>query len=153
MSFVQTPTSGRDTWVRRALWNVRELRAGWRFAIFVALFELGLLVGNAIVSVVVGSLDGVSDALARKIVGLAAIVTASLVMAALEGRSLATYGLPWRRAFGVRFWQGAVFAAIALAMLVGLMAIVGAASVDGVALDATSTVIWGALYVAAFVLV
>jgi len=139
--------------LRRALWNVRELRAGWRFAIFVAMFELGILGGNAIASAALGSLDGISGTLVRKIVTLATIVTASLVMAALEGRSLATYGLPWRRAFGVRFWQGVVFAAIALAVLVGLMAIVGVVSVRGVALDATSALIWGALYFAVFLLV
>ena len=153
MSFVQAPASGRGTRLRRALWNVRELRAGWRFAIFVALFELGILGGNALVSAALGSLDGVSNAIARKIVNLAAILTASIVMAALEGRSLTVYGLPWRRAFGIRFWQGVVFAAIALAVLVGLMAVVGVVSVHGIALDATSALIWGALYFAVFALV
>lgn len=34
---------------------------------------------------------------------------ASWIMGRLEGRTVAEYGLPWRKMFGLQFWQGAFF--------------------------------------------
>ncbi len=55
---------------------------------------------------------------------LAFVLVASWLMAKIERRSLAEYGLPWARAFCLRFWQGFLigFASITL-LLAGMWAL------------------------------
>src|SRR5262249_30980272 len=146
MTFVQAPASGRSTWLKRALWGPRELRAGWRFALFVGLFEIGILIGNAAVKATLGELDAISDALARKLVNIVVVLAASATMGKLEGRTIADYGLPWRRLFGARFWQGFVLSVAALAALLGAMAFLGVFRIDGLALGGAKALGWGALF-------
>src|SRR5215471_1641250 len=51
-------------------------------------------------------------------IDLAAVLAFAAIMAAIEQRPFAAYGLPWRQALGVRFWQGAAVGLVALAVLV-----------------------------------
>lgn len=44
----------------------------------------------------------------------AALVLPSWIMAKFEGRSLADYGLPWRRAFCRQYWQGAAISFVSI---------------------------------------
>jgi uncharacterized protein len=50
-----------------------------------------------------------------------ALLIAGAGMAQLEHRSLADYGLPLRRVFGVRFWQGWGIGLVSLAVLLGVL--------------------------------
>jgi uncharacterized protein len=85
------------------------LRAGWRLLLFVAIL---VLLGYGV------------DALTRRMHGdfstpfgevlsidllILPLLVATWIVGRIEGRSLADYGLPWRRAFGRQFWQGAGF--------------------------------------------
>lgn len=87
------------------------LRAGWRLFIFLAIFlSLGYVVSHSIDPL----LQSLHVDMATPLGGLislglfvAALLLASFVMARIEGRTLADYGLPLRRAFRCRFWQGA----------------------------------------------
>jgi uncharacterized protein len=108
------------------------LRAGWRLLIFFAIFlPLGYGASMAIGSMLRRLNDDGSSPVGSTVVmgGLAvAILLASWIMARLERRSLADYGLPWRRAFCGQFWQGAVFAFASLTILLLVLRLAGAFS-------------------------
>jgi uncharacterized protein len=97
------------------------LRAGWRLLIFYAIFA-PLFYGA----------DRSADSLTQKLhaaegtplaltmvlgVSFAAVLFASGIMAKIERRSTADYGLPWRRAFCGQFWLGAAFSFASLTVL------------------------------------
>lgn len=112
--------------------GIGGFRAGWRLIIFFAvLLPLGYVASHLV------------DAAFRKLhldyfsplggfilgaVMASALLLASLIMARLEGRSLATYGLPARRAFCSQFWQGAVISLLSLTLLLFVMRLLGAVS-------------------------
>ena len=133
----------------------RGLRAGWRLLIFVVLF--GAL-QSALQVLTLWSLKRIGfvppdhlDALDLSIadaVALVATVLATLVMARLEKRSFADYGLPVRRAFSGMFWCGGVFGFAAFSLLIGLIALRGGYSPGNLALGGNdllrSTLVWAA---------
>ena len=114
------------------------LRAGWRLLIFLALF-LPLGYGTLWVSDLwLNRLHlEVDTALGMDIgIGLPAIALflVSGVMARIEGRSLAAYGLPWRRAFCRQFWQGAAISFLSLTVLLLVFRWLGVFSFGSLAL-------------------
>jgi hypothetical protein len=97
------------------------LRAGWRLLIFFAMlvplyFGTGPIIDFAMrrvhqeISTPVGALVVFS-------ITFAVLFLASGIMARIEGRSIADYGLPWRRAFCGQFWQGAAISFVSLTAL------------------------------------
>lgn len=84
---------------------------------------------------------------------IAAAVAAGLFMSKTEERSFADYGLPWREAFGKRFWQGAAYGFGLLTLLMALMGAMGGFSFGGLALDPVAAIRYGALYAFGFLLV
>jgi membrane protease YdiL (CAAX protease family) len=119
------------------------LRAGWRLLIFIAiLVPLGY-----------GMSAGV-DALTRRMhtdfstpldnvflldLFLLPLVIATWIMRRIEGRTFADYGLPWRRALGRQFWQGACFSFASFTVLLLVMRQAGVFSFGAIALHG-----WGA---------
>lgn len=53
------------------------------------------------------------------------LLVATWIMARIERRTFADYGLPWRRAFGRRFWQGACFSFASFTVLLLVMRAAG----------------------------
>jgi CAAX protease family protein len=153
MTFVQAPTTGNRSRLRRVFYGPRELRAGWRFAMYVALFEVGILLGDVLVDAAFGTLDQVAGAVVRKVINIVVLVAAGRVMGRLEGRTMTDYGLPWRRMFGAQFWHGAWTAFVAVSVLLGIMGMLGDFHVHGLALRGVEIVEWAGLYLVAFVLV
>jgi hypothetical protein len=97
------------------------LRAGWRLLIFFAiLLPLGYA-ANRIVDPTLQRLNAdFFTPLGGTIVlgGLAStLLLTAWIMGRIEDRSLADYGLPWRRAFCRQFWQGAAFSFASLTAL------------------------------------
>lgn len=105
------------------------LRAGWRLLIFLAMF----------VPLVYGTSHGI-DALTHRThadlstpIGnvflldlfLLPLFIATWVMGRIERRTFADYGLPWRRAFGRQFWQGAGFSFASFTVLLLVMHLAG----------------------------
>ena len=88
-----------------------------------------------------------------KILKFAVVLLASWIMAKIEKRSIAAYGLPWRKMFGRRFWQGA---AMAFAGLTGFLALAHLAklfSFGDIAPHSGDIWKWGALYGFGFIVV
>lgn len=78
---------------------------------------------------------------------------AAFVMALLEGKSFAAYGLPLRAAFGKRFWQGALYGLVALTLLMGLIAAFHGFAPGRLAVRGGAAARYGVLYGVAFLLV
>jgi uncharacterized protein len=127
------------------------LRAGWRLLIFFAIFApLGYGMSLA------------ADSLGRRMHAdaslplvavlsldllLVPLLIATWIMGRIERRTFADYGLPWRRAFGRKFWQGAAFSFASFTVLLLVMRLAGVFSFGSIALHGLDVwkyaVAWG----------
>lgn len=133
------------------------IRAGWRLALAIAIFlALLTVIGAAVVSVpqtrawVVGR--GPAAVFLDEGVQALALALTVWVMARLEDRSWADYGLPPNQAFGKRFWQGAPYGFAMLSILMVVMAVSRAFSFGGRVLTGGNALRYGLLYLAVFTL-
>jgi membrane protease YdiL (CAAX protease family) len=69
--------------------------------------------------------------------GVCVILLATWIMAKIEGRSIAEYGLPWRRAFCRRFWLGWAIGFISLTLILVVLRLAHAYSMGGAQLHGT----------------
>ena len=144
--------------VHRIFLGSDGIRAGWRLAIAIAIF-LALLTAISAAAVSVPHVrawavgDGPLGVFLSEGMQASALVLTVWVMARIEDRSWADYGLPSSAAFGKRFWQGAPYGFAMLSVLMGLMAASRAFSFGGRALTGGDAVRYGLLYLAAFTLV
>ena len=126
-------------------------RAGWRLLLF------ALIVGVAVVALalavrwllprpspVLGSILG-------ELLSAVVILAASLIMARLERRTLAAYGLTWRWGSLRRFGAGLAAGLAALSILIGLLLAVGALRIVGISLAGAFR--WAAVYAVLFLIV
>lgn len=125
---IPSPTSiGRNIFV-----GPNGPHAGWRLLIFAAiLLPLGYGADRLIDSITHRLNADQSSPLGGTVImgGFAVVVLlASWIMAKIEGRRLADYGLPWRRAFCGQFWQGAAISFASLTILLLVLLFSGAFS-------------------------
>ncbi len=132
------------------------LRAGWRLLAFVS---MALVLGRIFFRLLSAfSLAGSASLMpARWLVQQVALVGAVLVpariLAGLEGRSLADYGLPLREAFGSRFWQGALWGFLALTAVLELMHVSHAFDFGQVGIHGQTILVSAVAWAAVFLLV
>jgi membrane protease YdiL (CAAX protease family) len=74
------------------------------------------------------------------------LALSALVMAKIEKRSFADYGLPLSEAFGRRFWQGVPLGFVMLCVLLGLIAAFHGFSLDGEGVTGAEALTDAALY-------
>jgi uncharacterized protein len=107
-------------------------RAGWRLLIFFAI----LYASSGFVSVLAHAVihgharplgTGLTPSLvlASEAVSFFLILLATWIMARIEGRKIGDYGLPLRRMFCGRFWQGAVVGFASITALLVALRVVG----------------------------
>jgi uncharacterized protein len=120
------------------------LRTGWRLFVFLAIFlSLAYIVSRAIDPLLRSLHVDMATPLGITIsfgLFVPALLLASLIMAGIEGRTLADYGLPWRQAFGRRFWLGAAISFASLTTLLLGIRLAGGCSFGPLTLH--GTVIW-----------
>jgi membrane protease YdiL (CAAX protease family) len=120
------------------------LRAGWRLLIFAAvLFALGYGANQIAGALLHGrELDTRSPFVGICYFGVASVLLllASAIMARIEGRTVADYGLPWRRMFCGQFWQGCAIGFVSLVALLASLRLTGAFSFGPMTLHGAS--IW-----------
>ncbi len=134
------------------------IRAGWRAALYVALF---VLIEFGLQSLI--SLDpyaGIADLLrtpetllVREIVLIAGVLGASQIMALLERREIGAYGIPLRGAFRARFWQGALWGIVQLSAIMLLIAAWHGYSFGGLAIGGRMAVDYALRWAAVFLAV
>lgn len=149
------PPNGPVAGARAVFWNERELRAGWRLAIFVLVVAL-LAMGGAflltILHVTQAMRAGVTPAsiLVQESIGFAAALAATAMMGALERRPFGGYGLPGATAFGAPFWQGAAWGIAMIAAMILLIRVFGGFSFGGFALQGPAlwryALLWGVAF-------
>ena len=140
------PPVGPIEGVRAIFWNERELRAGWRLLIYIALF---LAIGGAesfaavhLHLVTVKSTNiAASGLLIQELILFFAAFAAAAIMGALEARGIGDYGLPGAEMFGLRFWQGLVWGLVMVSATILLIWLLRGFSFGGLALHGSA--LWG----------
>jgi membrane protease YdiL (CAAX protease family) len=130
------------------------LRPGWRFLLYVligfALFYFFGLLGDLWRQIGIG-------AIWRGMIAEGSLVVAAflpaLIMARIENRTFADYGLPRRGAFGKFFWIGAIWGFISLTLLLLVLRTSHVFYFGGIALHGVRIVKFAAFYALFFVLV
>jgi membrane protease YdiL (CAAX protease family) len=114
------------------------LRAGWRLLIFLAIFlPLSYAVSLSVYPLThclhADSSTPLGEVLSLDLFVLPLLI-ATWIMGRFERRTFDDYGLPWRRAFGRRFWQGAGFSFVSMSLLLVTMRLAGVFSFGAIAL-------------------
>ena len=86
--------SQSPTVLRGVFCNPRELRAGWRLLIFLALVIALVNASNLIVRRLLHSADETALFLVREVMDFLIFLLASWIMGRIEHRTIADYGLP-----------------------------------------------------------
>jgi uncharacterized protein len=114
------------------------MRAGWRLLMFVGIFVgLGFL-ANWIVPKIFHlkqrpPLDPVGT-ISDELQALIQALVATWIMARIEHRRFADYGIPVRNAFGRDFWVGLAWGLASTSLLIGLIAVFGGYRILGLAI-------------------
>jgi membrane protease YdiL (CAAX protease family) len=138
---------------RSVFFGESELRAGWRFAIYAAIITLLFTSRGAIESRFLAGLDDATRYVINQASRFVLCLFASWIMARIEKRTIADYGLPWRRMFRNEFWLGGLFGFAALTTLLGVMRLIGVFDFGKIALHGAEIWTWGAIYAAIFLIV
>ncbi len=130
--------------ISRIFLTEKGLRTGWRLLLF-AILLLGCqtLVEGALLRLAPGLAAGVfaiqkgafspQALLTIEMGNVLSLLVALGVMAKIEARPLAGYGLPRQEAFGKRFWEGVVWGVTMVLLLYGLLDAEGAFSIRSLA--------------------
>jgi len=129
------------------------LRAGWRLLIFAGIITGLQRSENWTVRKFFPGLDQVSGFLIFELLSFLTFLLVSWGMAQFEGRTMADYGLPWRRMFRGQFWVGAVIGFSALTFLLVVLRLSSAFYFGTVALHGAEIFKCAALFAFAFLLV
>ncbi|HVP90254.1 MAG TPA: type II CAAX endopeptidase family protein [Terriglobales bacterium] len=146
--------NARPGLLRKVFLGPRGLRAGWRLLIFNAAFMLVGALMRLILVPVVGKDPGwtARNFLLIEAVSLAGAAACVFLMAKIERRRFADYGLTRRGAFGRLFWEGGLWGLATVGTVVAVMALAGGYSVRGLAVRGTDLLVSALLWAAAFFL-
>jgi len=81
------------------------------------------------------------------------IALATVIVARIENRSLADYGIPLRQAFGLKFWEGSIWGFAMLSAIILLLWASGHFRIDSAALTGREILRWGLAWAATFLAV
>jgi uncharacterized protein len=148
--------------IHRIFLGPREIRLGWRLLIYLFLVT-AFLRGFAFVNIHVAPIrdwlaaqptdviTAVPQIFGECIFVLSVFIPA-LIMAKIENRRFAEYGLPAAEAFGKRFWQGVPFGFAMMSLLIVGIAAFHGYSMEGVSAHGTEAFKFGFLYAVGFLL-
>jgi len=133
------------------------LRAGWRFAIFIAATWVLVQGAGWVITHPLGyKYDETSwvptDFIVDGALTFGAAMFVAWIMGRFERRSLADYGLP-TSGFGVLFLEGMLWGLATSAVVIAILLAVGAASLHGFALSGAAFARWAAVWFVAFLFV
>ena len=145
-------TSDTSLW-RYWFYGPSGLRAGWRLVIYVAIVYGGLRAEIWAARKYLGGTDEVIGFLFTECGTFLICLVGAWIMSRIEGRTIADYGLPWRRMFRGQFWRGAVIGFGAITFLLIVLRLAGAFYFGTIALHGFEIAKWALLFGAVFVLV
>ena len=139
--------------MREIFHNGRELRSGWRLAIFCALlFGITYLIDSGLERLHVPDYPALHpmDMIIGEGTTLLAALVATALMAAYEKRSLTVYGIPAAKdLFGRLFWIGIAWGAVMTCAIIVLIFLAGGYKIQGVNLAGRELVKFAALWILA----
>jgi hypothetical protein len=138
--------------LRGLFYGPSELRAGWRFLIFAAIVMSLLAVKTVFIRLLPHGTNQATTYLVDKTLKFAVFLLASWIMAKVEARTIADYGLPRRKMFGQQFWQGAVLAFVCLTGFLIALRIAGLFRFGEISLHGLAIWKWAALYSIGFII-
>ena len=141
------------TILRRIFYGSSELRAGWRLLIFLGIVSALIKANNLLVGRLLPGVDTTTLFLENEVVDFLIFLFGSWIMGRIERRTIADYGLPWRRTFRMQFWQGGAIGFAAITSLLVAMRLVGAFYFGTIALHGVDVWKWAAVYALVFILV
>lgn len=145
--------NSRAQGVRWQFFNSLELRAGWRLLIFVAIVWAFLQAGNWLIRTALRGADQDAVWLLSEAMVFFICVAAAAIMGRIEHRTVADYGLPWRRMFRGQFWLGAALGFTAITALLVVLRLAGAFHFGPLALHGVEAGKWAVLYGVVFLIV
>jgi membrane protease YdiL (CAAX protease family) len=150
---IEAVQSPRPSAIRRVVYNSSELRAGWRLLIFLAIVVTLTEANRLVIGRLLYGAGDTASFLVFELADFLIFLFASRIMGLIEGRTIADYGLPWRRMFRIRFWQGVLIGFASLTCLLIAMRTAGVFHFGGIALHGFQICLWAAGYALVFVLV
>ena len=133
------------------------MRAGWRAALYLALFflfiSLGAMVGGRLHLAGLAPSGAITPSVLATQEALAALsaIAAALVLARLERRRFGEYGMPLSQALRKNFWVGALWGIAAISALMLVIRMLGGYSLGAVDLSrgdvARYALEWGAVFI------
>jgi len=135
------------------------VRAGWRAALFVALFLLLMTMAANAARLLHLSLLGPSGPITARVLGsqeaLAVVcaILAAMFLARLERRPFDDYGMPLAQAFGKKFWIGAVWGVGGMSAMIFLIHALGGYSLGAIDLPRAALVRYALEWAVVFLLV
>jgi len=150
---IQTEQVLSGSVLRRVFYGLSELRAFWRLCIFLTIVIALINATNLIVGRLLPGADRTTLFLVFQVINFLIFLVASWIMGRIERRTIADYGLPWRRMFRTQFWQGVL---LGFASITGLLVAMRAAGVfyfGSIALHGADVWKWAAIYGFVFILV
>jgi len=135
------------------------VRAGWRAALFVALFFVFMTVAATAARLLHISLLGPSGQITARSLGsqeaLAVVgaLLAALLLSRLERHAFGDYGMPLARAFGKNFWIGAAWGIAAMSAMIFLIHALGGYSLGAIDLPRDGVARYAFEWAAVFLLV
>jgi membrane protease YdiL (CAAX protease family) len=120
----QFSAASQPSYARTLFFGPHGLRPGWGFAFYVLAFLLLQRLTEWGVTAWVHFSARVGPVRSEALSELSELVAAfipAVILARVEKRSWSSYGLPLRRALGMRFWQGAVWGFLGISSLMFLL--------------------------------
>ncbi len=151
---LKAPERWRTTPLGWFLFNERELRAGWRVAIYFVLALVAITVLSLPVQPLMGSAQNMSarTMLLGEIIQAVAAFGIALLMGKLEGRTIGIYGLPARSGIRGHFWQGVAWGFVMITAVVLLIAALGGLRLGAPTLGPTGIAKYALLWALVFLL-
>jgi membrane protease YdiL (CAAX protease family) len=135
------------------------VRAGWRAALYVALFFIFMSIAATVIRIFLPLLLVPNGPITPGILGLQeglavfCALLAAYVLARLEGRRFGEYGMPWARAFQKKFWLGAIWGILAISAMMLFIDLSGGYSLGAVDLPRAALVHYALEWAGVFLLV
>jgi uncharacterized protein len=152
----QPPSRPRPFLLEPIFVGPNGVRAGWRAALFVALFFLLANMGAGAAGLLHFSLVGPMTARllgSQYALAVVSALLAALLLARLERRPFDDYGMPLAQALGKNFWIGAVWGVGAMSVIIFLIHALGDYSLGAIDLPRAALVRYALEWAAVFLLV
>jgi len=137
----------------RVFYNQSEIRAGWRLLIFIGIVYALVNASGLMIRRLLHGVDRDALFLVRELMDFLIFLLTSWIMGRIENRTIADYGLPWRKMFRAQFWQGVLVGFASITGLLIAMRLAGVFYFGSIALHGLDVWKWAIVWAFVFILV